>query len=414
MIGPNYTPPPTFTIGPPPTLPPPNTNATLPPVVTVGPSPTPGPVLQKALMGIQIHSFLTDQQWQQMLNFAKDLGVGWVKIQVSWKDMEISKNTFSINQYQALILNIQRTRGQGFKTLLSIAKAPSWARPAGATTEDGPSDNPQDFADFVAKLVRDAKPEAIDAIEIWNEANLIREWRGKPISGVEYMKYFKAAYDVIQTEQKAQPAFNDPNHRIMVITAGPAPTGTSDSSLDDRLWVQQLYAGGLGAYGDDVALGAHPYGWANPPDATCCKAQPGITGWYENRVFYFRDTLDDYRQKMLRAEGAKHKIWVTEFGWATYDGLKRSNGSAASIGSDSGWQNLINQQQQADYVLRAFYIAQQPPYYDFLGPMMLWNLNYGIIPQLIDDGREEAGFSLLDSSWTPRPVYFKLKNAPKQ
>jgi hypothetical protein len=46
--------------------------------------------------------------------------------------------------------------------------------------------------------------------------------------------------------------------------------------------------------------------------------------------------------------------------------------------------------------------------------MILWNLNFGIIPKMIDDGREEAGFSLLDSGWNPRPVYLALKNAPKQ
>ncbi len=117
---------------------------------------------------------------------------------------------------------------------------------------------------------------------------------------------------------------------------------------------------------------------------------------------------------MLNSGDKTGKIWVTEFGWATYDGLRRSDGNPATVGKDSGWQTLINQQQQADYVLRAFYIAQQPPYYDFLGPMMLWNLNYGIIPQLIDDGREEAGFSLLGSDWTPRPIYNRLRDAPKQ
>jgi polysaccharide biosynthesis protein PslG len=410
VVGPNYTPPPTFTSGPPPTLPP--ANVTLPPLVTPGPSPTPSPILHSSLMGIQIHGYLKDDEWMRMLAYSKDLGMGWIKVQVQWKELEPSKGNFN-ELYSAMVLNVQRARLQGFRTMLSIAKAPGWARPSSVfETEDGPSDNPQDFADFVARFVHDTKPEFIDAIEIWNEPNLIREWRGKPLTGAEYMKYFSVAYAAIQNEQRAQLAA----HRITVITAGPAPTGTSadGSSLNDRDWLQQLYTSGLLKYGSDVVVGAHPYGWANPPDANCCMAQSGVTGWYEHRSFYFRDTLDDYRKIMIRNNHAAGKLWVTEFGWATYDGLRRSDGNPASADPRSGWQTLISQGQQASYVLRAFHIAQQPPYYEYLGPMMLWNLNFGIIPRMIDDSREEAGFSLLDANWNPRPVYIALKNAAKQ
>jgi polysaccharide biosynthesis protein PslG len=410
VVGPNYTPPPTFTTGPPPTLPP--AAVTLPPLTTPGPSPTPGPILRSALMGIQIHGYLKDDEWLRMLAYSKDLGMGWVKVQVQWKELEPADGVFN-ELYSAMVLNVQRARLQGFRTLVSIAKAPGWARPRSVfETDDGPSDSPQDFADFVGRFVHDAKPEFIDAIELWNEPNLVREWRGKPITGAEYMKYFGAAYAAIQNEQRVQPT----DHRITVITAAPAPTGTrSDgSTLNDRDWLQQLYANGLAKFGADVAVGVHPYGWANPPDATCCRAQPGVTGWFAYRSFYFRDTLDDYRTIMVRNNHAPGKLWVTEFGWATFDGLRRSDGNAASADPRAGWQTLISQSQQATYVLRAFHIAQQPPYYDYLGPMMLWNLNFGIIPKMIDDSREEAGFSLLDANWNPRPVYVLLKDAPKQ
>jgi hypothetical protein len=410
VIGPNYTPPPTFTPGPPPTLPP--VNVTLPPLVTPGPSPTPGPILRKVLMGVQIHGYLKDDEWMRMLAYSKDLGVGWIKVQVQWKELEPAKGVFN-ELYSAMVLNVQRARIQGLRTMVSIAKAPGWARPKAVfETEDGPPENPQDFADFVARFVRDVKPEFIDAIELWNEPNLIREWRGKPLNGAEYMKLFNAAYAAIQNEQKVQPS----DHRITVITAGPAPTATAadGSSVNDRDWLQQLYNAGLARIGPDVAVGAHPYGWANPPDATCCTKQPGVTGWFEDRSFYFRDTLDDYRKIMLRNNHAAGKLWVTEFGWATYDGLLRSDGGVATANDKVGWEKILTQGQQADYVLRAFYMAQQPPYYDYLGPMMLWNLNFGIIPNMINTSREEAGFSLLDVNWNPRPVYVKLRNAPKE
>src|SRR5258707_10473577 len=323
IVGPNDTPPPTFTIGPPPTVNP--TNVTLPPAVTSGPSPTPGPGLRSDLMGVQIHAFLTNPQWNQMLAFVQQLGISWIKAQVDWSSMERTKGQFS-EQYSTLVQNIQRASAGKFHTMVSIAKAPNWARPASARRQqDGPSDNPQDFADFVAQFIRDTKPVNIDAIEIWNEPNLIREWDGKPINGAEYMKYFNAVYPAIINEEKAQPDQFRPNHRITILTSGPAPTGTTDVTLNDRVWLQQLYDNGLAKYGDDVAVGAHPYGWANSPDALCCNAQPGITGWYADPSFYFRNTIDDYRQ-IIKKNDPNRKMWVTQFGLASSDRLRTRSG----------------------------------------------------------------------------------------
>ena len=33
----------------------------------------------------------------------------------------------------------------------------------------------------------DIKPEFLDAVEVWNEPNLIREWRGATLNGGTYM-----------------------------------------------------------------------------------------------------------------------------------------------------------------------------------------------------------------------------------
>jgi hypothetical protein len=228
------------------------------------------------------------------------------------------------------------------------------------------------------------------------------------------MRYFRPAYAAILAEQRAQPSALKPNHRITVITAGPAPTITlgDGSTVGDREWLAQLYADGLATVGPDVALGAHPYGWANPPDARCCAATAGVTGWYEHPSFYFRETLDAYRE-IMQANGHAARLWVTEFGWATYDGLKRSDGTSAAVNAGTGWQNLITQAQQAEYIVRAFRLAQEPPYSEFVGPMMLWNLNFSLVTGMIDAGREEAGFALLDGQGNARPAFNALRDAPK-
>lgn len=404
IIDPNYTPPPTQTTAPP--------AVTLPAVATEGPSPTPAPILRSDLMGIQMHSNLSDTDWDTMLDRAKALGVGWLKVQVAWSEAEPQQGVYT-EAYKGLVLQIQRARLRGFRTLVTVAKSPAWARPNGtASVEDGPPTNAIDYANFVGKLVGDVKPEFIDAVEVWNEPNLQREWRDKPISGAEYMVLFRPTYDAIVAEQQKQPA----PHRIMVIVAGPAPTYTaaSGSSLDDRTWLQQIYDAGVAQYGEDVAIGAHPYGWVNPPEASCCQPQPGVTGWYESPVFYFRNTIDDYRAIMVRNNNEQRKLWVTEFGWATFDGLKRSDGSGGQPQAESGWQGVLSQAQQADYTLRAFSLAQHDPYYTFMGPMILWNLNFATLPGFVDNSREESAFSLLDQNGNPRQIFNAIKDAPKQ
>lgn len=365
-------------------------------------------------MGVQFHGFLTDAEFSSMLDRLQQLGVGWVKVQINWAELEPTQGQFD-TRYQARVLNIQRASIRGFKTLLSFDKAPDWARPEGVRKQlNGPPDDPQTLVAFVSRFVRDVKPEFIDAVEIWNEANLIREWNGKPINGGTYMQYFRAVYQALLDEQRLQPSTLKPNHRITVITAGPSPTITLDGqTLDDRLWVQQLYDNGLASFGPDVVLGIHPYGWANPPEALCCTASAGVTGWYEHPSFYFRETLNAYRQLMVKNNHAEGKLWVTEFGWASFEGLTRSDGNAAKPTSDNAWQAILTQQQQADYILRAFALAQKAPYFDFLGPMFLWNLNMTTIPTFIDNNEDGVGFALLDGSGSPRAAFKAIQNAPK-
>jgi hypothetical protein len=412
VVDPNYTPPPTYTPMPSPTFP----SGTLPPPSTLVPIGT-GEALHADLMGIQIHGFLTDNEFSAMLDRAAELGVGWVKFQLAWELYEPAQGQFN-DFYRAKVLNVQRASIRGFKTLISVAKAPNWARPPEVRdVESGPPSNPQHLADFIAAFVRDTKPEFIDAIEIWNEPNLIREWRGSTISGADYMRYFRPAYEAILREQRAQPSTLKPNHRIMVITAGPAPTITlpDGSTMGDREWLQELYNNGLATLSTDgdIGVGAHSFGWANPPEARCCQATSGVSGWYEHPSFYFRETLDAYRQIMVRNGHGAARLWVTEFGWATYDGLRRSDGTPASADASVGWQTLINQEQQAAYIVRAFRLAQSAPYNEFVAPMMLWNLNFTLIPGMVDNSREEAGFALLDSQGNPRPAFLALRSVPK-
>jgi hypothetical protein len=372
---------------------------------TPGPSPTPGPGLQSALMGIQIHPHIDSREIETVITLTRELGVKWVKFQFAWALLESERGRYT-EQYFILTDYVKRFHDQGFNVMISVAKAPGWARRAtadGIMHEDAPPDNPQDLADFISAVLnhlgRDVHGRPyISAVEVWNEPNLEREWYGHPLTGEEYMRYFRPAYQAVR-------AFSP---EVTVITAGPAPTGTSHWSTDDRVWLRGLYAAGLASYGADVAIGIHPYGWANPPDARCC-ANPG-RGWDDQRQFFFLDTIEDYRTIMVQAGHGEAQLWATEFGWATFDGLRTADNVRPPDPADTAYFGYIDQTAQATYTVRAFHIAQSLPY---MGPMILWNLNFAAIGGAVDRGDPKAGYGLIDSLWQPRPVYQYLQQAPK-
>lgn len=397
IVGPGHTLVPTETRVPPTQVP------TLPP--TPGPSPTPGPGLNSALMGIQIHPHIDSREIDTIIGLIRELGVDWVKLQFNWSLLESSPGRYT-ELYFMLTSYVRRLHDQGFKVMISVAKAPGWARRPtadGVMHEAAPPDNPEHLANFLTALLNHlghdgAGQPYVDAIEVWNEPNLEREWYGHPLTGEEYMRYFRPAHSAIR-------AFSP---SIVVITAGPAPTGNSHWSTDDREWLRGLYNAGLARFGADVAVGIHPYGWANPPDARCC-ANPG-RGWDDHPQFFFLDTIADYRAIMDLAGHGAAPLWVTEFGWATFDGLRTAGGGLPPDPAGAPYFSFINQYDQAAYTVRAFQIAQSLPY---MGPMILWNLNFSTIPGALERSDPTAGYGLLDVYWQPRPVFQYLKQAPK-
>jgi hypothetical protein len=345
-------------------------------------------------MGVQIVSELEQEDWNNTMHRATQLKVGWIKVQVAWELIQPNHRDDFDTEFQRLELYLQDADNRGFNLLISVAKAPDWAR--STQEEDGPPDDPAALAYFLTFLLnRNRLGDRIDAIEVWNEPNLAREWRGRPLNGGEYMRYFSAAYQAIRTYS--------PN--IVVITAAPAPTGTSNVSVDDRAFLRQMYAAGLGQYQEDhLGVGVHPYSWGNPPDVSCCNGVDGRS-WDDNEHFFFANTLAAYREIMVNNGHSNMKLWATEFGWATWAGLP---GDPPEV-----WMTYNTAQDQADYTFKAFELAQE---LDYMGPMFLWNLNLAQVhPELIEERDERIAYSLVlpDGNPQERPLYWMLFESPR-
>jgi hypothetical protein len=374
-------------------LPPTETSAptatpTLTPTETLTPGPTVTPIPSNFAVGV---SSLTGSEPAFMA--AQDLGVQWLRLDVDWKTIEATRGQRNFGPLDGAVL---RANGVGIKLLLTVSNAPFWAR--NGVNEDGP---PVDDATFDAFLKDLATRYAgkVSAYEIWNEPNLRRNWNGQALSAESYVKLLRGAYGVLKA---ADPA-------ALVISAGLSPTGYSDgkNAIGDREYLAAAYKAGLAQVSDGI--GAHPFGWGNPPDATCCKAAPGVSGWYDSRTFFFLNTLADYHQIMVEAGDSSTPLWLTALGWGTADGVAAPTTVRKAA---FGFVAFLDQNQQAAYLERALALSKLAGY---VGPTFVYNLD-GCQAAPPDAGASNfywCYYALLNADGKARPAYDTLKNWPK-
>jgi hypothetical protein len=339
--------------------------------------------LDAGKMGLQLDWNTDAAGWDRVMALSKPVDVGWVKLQASWDALEPVRGQLG-GDFVRLQTYIKVAKTNGYRVMLSVAKAPDWARRI-STSEDGPPDDPAELARFLTLLLEQVGP-GVDAIEIWNEPNLMREWSGGlAFSGAGYMQLFIPAYEAIRAYSPL----------IVIVSAGLAPTATTPVSVNDRDFMRQMYEAGLFNY-QDIAIGIHPYGWGNPPDERCCNPVDG-RDWDDQGQFFFLDNIIAYRDIMVEFGHKGRKMWATEFGWSTWVDFSKP--------PPEPWMSYISLEDQADYTINAFKIAQA---LNFMGPMFLWNFNFAN-PTTVGNSSDLAGFSLVfvDAQFNlqPRPIY---------
>jgi hypothetical protein len=306
------------------------------------------------------------------------MGFNWVKFQTPWKDFEGSKGSYGWGGMDTIVNSLA---GAGQNILASIVKAPDWARPGNTDRGvEGPPANPQDYANFVGAFAGRYKGK-VKAIEVWNEQNLWYEWGHEPLDVGRYVDLLCKAYSAIKAA--------DPG---MVVVAGAmTPTGVNDGStaIDDVVYLQRMYAAGAKNCFD--AIGAHPSGYNNPPDAKFGYTNPAEASFKNHPSFFFRDTMERYRQVMVANGDAGKRIWPTEFGWA----------STSSPLPGYEYARDVTPEEQAQYIVQAYQLAKS---WGWVGPMFLWNLNFGIT----NPGTELAAFGIAG-----RPAFDALARMAK-
>ncbi len=361
--------------------------------VTLTPAPAfpiyEGSPLERDMMGVQVH--IHGEDIPDMMDHLRELGIGWVKVQVSWKLYQSAPGQYTEDRLSELDRLVEAAAANDVQVLLSVSKAPEWSR---STTElDGPPLDYNLYTEFMSFLAGRYQGR-VAAYELWNEPNLQREWNGSPLSAADLVQLIAAGAAGVRTA--------DPE--AILISAPPATTGINNgiTAVDDRVFLRGMLEAGIADHVD--AVGVHPYGWANPPDSTIKQPEPEVPSHNNHPSFFFADTLADYAA-LLEEYGVDRPLWVTEFGWGSFEGIEDDEGDPASPPAGAEFMNNVSEWQQAEYITRAFELGQQS---EIIGPMLLWNLNFG---PLLGNEFSESGYSLLRPDDSERPSYLALQAA---
>ncbi|MCS6872641.1 MAG: hypothetical protein NZ571_14425 [Anaerolineae bacterium] len=158
------------------------------------------------------------------VNAMKQAKMRWVKKQIRPGD-------------GAAFGHIAAAKANGFKILLSVVGKPEDILVPGFFDQ---------YAGFVAELAA----AGADAIEVWNEMNLDREWPNGQINPARYVEMLAKAYNAIKAR----------NPNTLVISGAPAPTGAAGPAgktaayWNDDVYMQEMAQAGAARYLDCVGV----------------------------------------------------------------------------------------------------------------------------------------------------------------
>jgi len=261
-------------------------------------------------------------------------GMTWVKKQVRY---QMGQDPGSVAGL------IDEAHANGFRVLLGIVGLP------GQVLQSGYFDAYASFVGGVAAL-------GADAIEVWNEPNIDRQWPRGLISGAQYTQMLSAAFQAIKAR----------NGGTLVISGAPAPTGglgCSTNGCNDDAYIAQMAAAGARNFMDCV--GIHYNAGTVPPNATS-GAPVGSATHYS---WYYPSMVNLYSRTF-----PQKPLCFTEIGYVTGQGYGPLPGGFS-------WANNVTVANQAEWLGQAVRIARSS---GIVRLFIIWNLDstvYGDDPQ---------------------------------
>lgn len=262
------------------------------------------------------------------INWMRYSGMTWIKKQVRYYDgMSASEAAWIINEAHA----------RGFRVVLGVVGYPNELNNGG-------------YVDRYASFVGELAALGADAIEVWNEPNIDREWPSGQISPANYTNLLAAAYNGIKAR----------NPQTMVISGAPAPTGffggCSGGGCDDIYFLAGMRDAGAANYMDCV--GVHYNEGIVPPTARSGDPR-GNSGYYTR---YFIPMIETYSD----AFGGRVPLCFTEMGYLSPEGF-------GPLPGGFWWASDVSVAEQAAWIDQAMSIARNS---GAVRMMIIWNIDF--------------------------------------
>lgn len=253
-------------------------------------------------------------------------GMTWAKVQIRYgRGQDPSSVAGTINDAHA----------KGFRILLGVVGFPADINGGEAYFDD--------YAKFVAGLAG----LGADAIEVWNEPNIDREWPTGQIDPARYTQLLARAYNAIKST----------NPGTIVISAAPAPTGAESAFGRERVWNDNTYVAGMAAAGAGRymdCVGAHYNEGIVSPRQTSGDPRDN----YYTRYFY--GMVNTYYNAIRKP------VCFTELGYLTPEGYGNLPGAF-------GWAVNTTVAQQAQWVADAIRLARSSGKVPLV---IIWNMDF--------------------------------------
>ncbi|HHS96737.1 MAG TPA: hypothetical protein ENK08_02385 [Chloroflexi bacterium] len=289
-------------------------------VAAAPPPPAPAPVVGGSFeLGGHIHDL--SFPYASLMHYA---GMTWAKTQVHYP-----------NDASGII---QAAHANGFKIQLSALGKPEMVTQPGFE---------QDFANWVASLAA----AGADAIEVWNEPNIDREWQSGYIDPAAYTRLLCTAYQAIKAA----------NPNTLVISAAPAPTGyfggCSPAGCDDQPWMEGMFNAGAANCMDYI--GAHHNSGATSPSAR--TGHPADHGDHHHSWYFLPQTELYYN--IFRGT---RQLFYTEMGYASQEGVPPFSDQFA-------WARGNDNSEQAAWLAEAVRLSIQT---GMVRCIIVWNIDF--------------------------------------
>lgn len=206
---------------------------------------------------------LREQEFEKM----RAAGIGWVRSDFLWKDIEPQKGVYRFDRFDELM---KSARKHGIRVLPILCYDNPRVYPGYAWQ------HPKEWCDYVEAVVKRYRGD-LEVVEVWNEPN-ISFWKPKP-DVAQYASFLKLSYEKVKAVA--------PEIRVMM-------GGTAGINVS---FYSGIYAAGGANFMDIVNV--HPYSHPYAPETQLVPYLDGVN-------------------KAIADNGGRQSLWITEVGWPTH------------------------------------------------------------------------------------------------